>query len=43
VRGFGELGSATMEQVWAAGRLLPVREIQQALEPERARHGSGRP
>lgn len=36
MRGFGELESAIMQQVWAAGRPLPVREIQQALEPERA-------
>jgi len=36
MRGFGELESAIMEQVWAAGRPLLVREIQQAVEPERA-------
>lgn len=36
VRGFGELESAIMEQVWASGRPLLVREIQQVLTPERA-------
>ena len=36
MRGFGELESAIMEQVWSAGRPLLVREIQQALAPERA-------
>lgn len=33
MRGFGELESAIMEQVWSAGRPLLVREILQALEP----------
>jgi predicted transcriptional regulator len=36
MRGFGELEGAIMEQVWSAGRPLLVREITQALEPERA-------
>ncbi len=36
MRGFGDLESAIMERVWSAGRPLLVREIQQALQPERA-------
>jgi predicted transcriptional regulator len=36
MRGFGDLEGAIMEQVWSAGRPLLVREIQQALAPERA-------
>jgi predicted transcriptional regulator len=36
MRGFGDLESAIMDQVWSAGRPLLVREIQQALYPERA-------
>ena len=36
MRGFGDLEGAIMEQVWAAGRPLLVREIKQALQPERA-------
>ncbi len=36
MRGFGELESAIMERVWSAGRPLLVRDIQQALAPERA-------
>jgi predicted transcriptional regulator len=36
VRDFGELEAAIMERVWAEGRPLLVREIQQALEPRRA-------
>jgi predicted transcriptional regulator len=36
VRGFGELEAAIMEHVWSAGRPVLVREIQQALQPERA-------
>jgi predicted transcriptional regulator len=36
VRDFGELEAAIMERVWSAGRPLLVREIQQALQPERA-------
>src|SRR6201995_285782 len=36
MRGFGDLESAIMDQVWSAGRPLLVREIQQALSPERA-------
>lgn len=36
MRGFGDLEGPIMEQVWAAGRPLLVREIQQALEPKRA-------
>lgn len=36
MRGFGELETAIMEQVWSAGRPLPVREIQRAIRPERA-------
>jgi predicted transcriptional regulator len=33
MRGFGDLESAIMEQVWSAGRPLLVREIHQALQP----------
>ena len=36
MRGFGDLEGAIMERVWSAGRPLLVREIQQALQPERA-------
>ncbi len=36
MRGFGDLESAIMDQVWSASRPLLVREIQQALYPERA-------
>jgi predicted transcriptional regulator len=36
MRGFGDLEGAIMELVWSAGRPLLVREIHQALEPERA-------
>jgi predicted transcriptional regulator len=36
MRGFGELESAIMEQVWSAGRPLLVREILEALGPGRA-------
>lgn len=36
MRGFGDLESAIMDQVWSEGRPLLVREIQQALYPERA-------
>ena len=36
MRGFGDLEAAIMERVWAAGRPLLVREIQQTLEPDRA-------
>ena len=36
MRGFGDLEGAIMERVWSAGRPLLVREIQQALSPERA-------
>jgi|SRR5450756_181395 len=36
MRGFGELEGAIMDQFWAAGRPLLVREIQQVLAPERA-------
>jgi predicted transcriptional regulator len=36
MRGFGELEGAIMEQVWAAPRPLLVREIQRALDGERA-------
>ncbi len=36
MRGFGDLEGAIMEQVWAAGRPLLVREIQRGLVPERA-------
>jgi predicted transcriptional regulator len=36
MRGFGDLEGAIMEQVWSAGRPLLIREIQQALKPERA-------
>jgi predicted transcriptional regulator len=36
MRGFGELEGAIMDQVWSAGRPLLVREILEALEPQRA-------
>ncbi len=36
MRDFGDLEAAIMERVWSAGRPLLVREIQQALKPERA-------
>ena len=36
MRGFVDPEGAIMEQVWSAGRPLLVREIQQALQPERA-------
>ena len=36
MRGFGDLEGAIMERVWSAGRPLLVREIQQALSPQRA-------
>jgi predicted transcriptional regulator len=36
MRGFGDLEGAIMGRVWSAGRPLLVREIQQALSPERA-------
>jgi predicted transcriptional regulator len=36
MRGFGDLEGAIMERVWSAGRPLLVREIAQALQPERA-------
>jgi len=36
MRGFGDLEGAIMEQVWSAGRPMLVREIQQALQPDRA-------
>jgi predicted transcriptional regulator len=36
VRGFGELEAAIMDRIWSAERPLLVREIQQALRPERA-------
>ena len=35
VRGFGELEAAIMDRVWAAGRPVLVREIQDALRPDR--------
>ena len=35
VRGFGELEAAIMDRVWAAGRPVRVREIQDALRPDR--------
>ena len=35
VRGFGELEAAIMDRVWAAGRPVRVREIHDALRPER--------
>ena len=35
VRGFGELEAAIMDQVWAAGRPVLVREIHDGLRPER--------
>ena len=36
MRGFGELEAAIMDRIWSAGRPLLVREVQQALRPERA-------
>ena len=36
MRGFGELEAAIMDRIWSAERPLLVREIQQALRPERA-------
>ena len=36
MRGFGELEAAIMERIWSARRPLLVREVQQALRPERA-------
>ena len=35
VRGFGELEAAIMDQVWAAGRPVLVREIHDGLRPDR--------
>ena len=35
MRGFGELEAAIMDQVWAAGRPVLVREIHDGLRPER--------
>jgi predicted transcriptional regulator len=35
VRDFGELEAAIMERAWSTGRPLLVRELQQALRPER--------
>jgi len=35
VRGFGELEAAIMDRVWSAGGPLRVREIHDALRPER--------
>ena len=35
VRGFGELEAAIMDRVWAAGRPVLVREIHDALRPDR--------
>jgi predicted transcriptional regulator len=35
VRAFGELEAAIMDQVWAAGRPLLVREIHDGLRPDR--------
>ena len=35
VRGFGELEAAIMDRVWAAGRPVRVREIHDALRPDR--------
>jgi len=35
VRGFGELEAAIMDRVWAAGHPVRVREIHDALRPER--------
>jgi len=35
VRAFGELEAAIMDQVWAAGGPLLVREIHDGLRPER--------
>lgn len=36
MRGFGDLEAAIMDRIWSAGRPLLVREVQQALQPERA-------
>ena len=35
VRAFGELEAAIMDQVWASGRPVLVREIHDGLRPER--------
>lgn len=35
VRAFGELEAAIMDQVWAAGRPVLVREIHDGLRPDR--------
>ncbi|HEV2258551.1 MAG TPA: BlaI/MecI/CopY family transcriptional regulator [Streptosporangiaceae bacterium] len=35
VRGFGELEAAIMDRVWVAGRPVLVREIHDALRPDR--------
>jgi predicted transcriptional regulator len=36
VRSFGELEAAIMDRIWSAGRPMLVRDVQQALTPERA-------
>ncbi len=36
MQGFGDLEAAIMERAWSERRPLLVREIQQALEPQRA-------
>jgi predicted transcriptional regulator len=35
VRGFGELEAAIMDRVWAAGHPVRVREVRDALRPDR--------
>ena len=36
MRSFGELEAAIMDRIWSAGRPMLVRDVQQALPPERA-------
>ena len=36
VRSFGDLEAAIMDRIWSAGRPMLVRDVQQALTPERA-------
>jgi hypothetical protein len=43
VRAFGELEAAIMDQVWAAGRPVLVREIHDGLRPEREPWQQSRP
>ena len=36
MRSFGDLEAAIMDRIWSAGRPMLVRDVQQALTPERA-------